>query len=250
MDLGSIGGYVVESVLGTGAAGTVYLAHDSGRRVALKVSASGAPPTLVHPNIVPVYAHGTAQDGKHWLAMQYVADGDADRELRAGRMSPDRAAHIIADIARALDFAHQHGVVHGDVKPSNFLLAENDRALLADFGSRPFAAAGMVLTSAAYASPEMLRGHEVDGHADVYSLGCSLFRLLTGKPPFFDAESKDEVVHAHLYREPPQVTRFAPWLPSAMDDVIAAAMAKDPDARYPSAGALARAADAALPIKD
>ncbi|WP_431238306.1 serine/threonine-protein kinase [Mycolicibacterium aichiense] len=250
MDPVSIGGYIVQSVLGTGGAGTVYLVHDSGRRVALKVSISGTPPALVHPNIVPVYDHGTAPDGKHWLAMQYVAGGDADRELRAGRMSPARAVHIITGIARALDFAHAQAVVHGDVKPSNFLLADDDRALLADFGSRPFAVDGMVLTSAAYASPEMLRGNEVDGRADMYSLGCSLFRLLTGKPPFFDAESKDEVAHAHLHREPPQVTRFAPWLPSAMNDVIATAMAKNPKARYPSAGALARAAETALHVKD
>ncbi|MEZ0356514.1 serine/threonine-protein kinase [Mycobacterium sp. SA01] len=249
MDPVSIGGYVVESVLGTGGAGTVYLAHDSGKRVALKISTSGAPPALVHPNIVPVYDHGTAPDGKHWLAMQYAAGGDADRELRAGRMSPARAVHIIAGIARGLDFAHAQRVVHGDVKPSNFLLDGDDRALLADFGSRPFAADGMVLTSAAYAAPEMLRGSEVDGRADVYSLGCSLFRLLTGKPPFFDAESKDQVVHAHLYREPPRVTELAPWLPVAMDDVIATAMAKNPEARYPSAGALARAAAAALQVK-
>ncbi|MBI3691857.1 MAG: serine/threonine protein kinase, partial [Mycolicibacterium aromaticivorans] len=185
MDPVSIGGYVVESVLGAGATGTVYLAHDSRELVALKVSVSTAPPALVHPNIVPVFEHGTTLDGKHWLAMLYVAGGDADSELRAGHMSPKRAVHIIADIARALDFAHEHHVVHGDVKPSNFLLADDDRALLTDFGSRPFAADGLVLTSAAYASPEMLRGNEVDGRADVYSLGCSLFRLLTGKPPFF-----------------------------------------------------------------
>ncbi len=245
MDPVSIGGYVVESVLGAGGTGTVYLAHDSSTLVALKVSTSDAPPALVHPNIVPVYERGTTPDGKRWLAMQYVAGGDADSELRAGRMSPERAVHIIADVARALDFAHEHRVIHGDVKPSNFLL-DGDRVLLADFGSRPFAADGMVLASAAYASPEMLRGNEVDGRADVYSLGCSLFRLLTGKPPFFDAGSKDEVVQAHLHREPRRAAEFAPWLPPAMDDVIATAMAKDPDERYQSAGELAHAATRAL----
>ncbi|WP_431234255.1 serine/threonine-protein kinase [Mycolicibacterium psychrotolerans] len=249
MDPVSVGGYVVESVLGAGGTGTVYLANNAGRLVALKVSTSGAPPALVHSNIVPVYDHGATPDGKRWLAMEYVADGDADSELRAGRMSPDRAAHIIAGVARALDFAHAHGVVHGDVKPSNFLL-DGDRVLLADFGAAPFAADGMVLASAAYASPEMLRGNEVDGRADVYSLGCSLFRLLTGKPPFFDAGSKDDVVQAHLHREPPGATEFAPWLPQAIDDVIATAMAKDPAERYPSAGELARAASAALRVKD
>ncbi|MCV7343950.1 serine/threonine-protein kinase [Mycolicibacterium rhodesiae] len=247
MDPVSIGGYEIQSVLGTGGMGTVYLARDADRFVALKVlhSAASAPALLDHPNIVRILGSGT-----RWLAMQYVPGGDADSELRAGRMSPARAVHIIADIARGLDFAHAHGVVHGDVKPSNFLLAEDDRALLTDFGSRPFAANGMVLASAAYASPEMLRGKEVDRRTDVYSLGCSLFRLLTGKPPFFDASSKDEVVQAQLHREPPQVTRFAPWLPPAMDNVIATAMAKHANARYSSAGELARSADAALGVKD
>jgi serine/threonine protein kinase len=221
----------------------VYLASDGAQLVALKVFDSGAPAPalLVHPNIVRIVDSGT-----HWLAMQYVAGGDADSELRAGRMAPARAVRIIAGIAEALDFAHAHGVVHGDVKPSNFLLAEDDHALLTDFGSRPFAADGVVLTSAAYASPEMLQGKDIDGRADVYSLGCSLFRLLTGKPPFFDAGNKDEVVDCHLHRQPPKITRFAPWLPAAMDGVIAKAMAKNRDDRYASARALATAAAAAL----
>lgn len=238
----SVGGYAIQSVLGTGGTGTVYLARGSAGLVALKVFHSGgpAPVSLDHPNIV-----GTLESGTHWVAMQYLPGGDADSELRAGRMSPERTVHIIVGIARALDHAHAHAVVHGDVKPSNFLL-DGDRVLLADFGVRPFAADGVVLTSAAYASPEMLRGRAVDGRADVYSLGCSLFRLLTGKPPFFDAGSKDDVVDAHLHRNPPKVTEFAPWLRSAMDDVVATAMSKDPNGRYPSAGELADAAGAAL----
>ncbi len=242
----SVAGYAIRSVLGTGGMSTVYLAHDSARLVALKVFNSGCPtpPALHHPNIVAVYGHGQTPEGQGWLAMRYAPGGDADAELRAGRMPPERAVQIVADIAEALDYAHAHGVVHGDVKPSNFLLAE--RVLLADFGVPPFANDGLVLTSAAYAAPEMLRGREVDGRADVYSLGCSLFRLLTGKPPFFNAGSKDEVVRAHLHRPAPRATEWAPWLPPAMDEVVATAMAKDPPERYQSAGDLARAAAAAL----
>lgn len=235
-------------MLATGGMSTVYLASKSGRLVALKVFDSGHPSTsaLVHPHIVTAYESGRTADGKHWLAMQYIPGGDADNELRGGRMPPARAVQIIAGVAEALDYAHGHGVVHGDVKPSNFLLTEGDRVLLTDFGARPFVEEGAVLVSAAYASPEMLRGKDVDGRTDVYSLGCSLFRLLTGKPPFFDAGSKDEVVHAHLHRAAPRATRFAPWLPPAMDDVVVKAMAKDPRERYQSAGELARAAAAAL----
>ncbi|WP_445167645.1 serine/threonine-protein kinase [Mycolicibacterium sp. Dal123E01] len=246
MDPVSIDGHFIQSVLGSGGTGTVYLARNAGGLVALKVLDVECPPPLRHPHIVPVYAHGQTTDGKHWLTMQYVPGGDADSELRAGRMSPERAVHIIAGIAEALDFVHAQGVVHGDVKPSNFLLAEDDRVLLADFGSPPFVADGVVLTSAAYASPEMLRGNVIDGRADIYSLGCSLFRLLTGKPPFVDAGAKDEVVQAHLHREPPRATRFAPWLPAAMDSVVTAAMAKDPHGRYQNARALADAAAHAL----
>ena len=242
----SVGRYTVESVLGTGGTSTVYLARDADRVVALKVFHRGRAATrvLVHRNIVAVY-----EQGPSWLAMQYVPGTNADAELRAGRMPPSRAAHIITEIAAALDYAHAHGVVHGDVKPSNFLLADDDRVLLTDFGAAPFAEDGMVLVSAAYAAPEMLCGKDVDGRADVYSLGCSLFRLLTGKPPFFDAGSKDDVVRAHLHRQPPRVSAFAPWLPQAIDDVITTAMSKNPDTRYQTAGALAEAAGAALNLK-
>nr|WP_240163154.1 serine/threonine-protein kinase [Mycolicibacterium sphagni] len=242
----SVGGYLIRSVLGTGGTGTVYLARHAGGLVAVKVLDVECPAPLVHPHIVPVYDHGATIDGKHWLAMQYVAGGDADSELRAGRMSPARAVRIVAGVAEALDFAHSQGVLHGDVKPSNFLLDKDDWALLTDFGVLPFVRSGTVLTSAAYASPEMLLGNEIDGRADVYSLGCSLFRLLTGKPPFFDVGSKGAVVQAHLRRAAPQATSFAPWLPTAMDDVVTRAMAKDPHERYQSARELALAATRAL----
>jgi serine/threonine protein kinase len=185
--------------------------------------------------------------------MQYVHGTDADRELRAGRMPPQRVAHIIAEVAKALDYAHAHDVVHGDVKPPNFLLGHDGTVVLADFGlargtedQAVSGEGGFVLTSAAYASPEMLRGRVVDARADVYSLGCSLFRLLTGKPPFFDATSKAEVVDGQLHRPVPPATRYAPWLPGQIDNVITTATAKEPAARYPSAGQLARAAIAAL----
>ena len=266
-----IDGYRIEAVLGSGGVGTVYVARrpDSGHRVALKLlnaTVSGDPAyrrrfveevraarSLQHPNVVQVYGHGETPDGMLWMAMQYIRGTDADRELRAGRMPPQRAAHIITEVAAALDYAHAHFLVHGDVKPSNFLLGQDGTVVLADFGlarsteeQTVAGEGGFVLTSAAYASPEMLRGHPVDVRADVYSLGCSLFRLWTGKPPFFDATSKAAVVDSQLHRATPRVTRYAPWLPAAVDAVVATATAKDPADRYPSAGQLARAAVAAL----
>jgi serine/threonine protein kinase len=266
-----VDGHLIEAVLGSGGVGTVCVARqvDSGHRVALKVlnaAVSGDPAyrrrfaeevraarSLHHPNIVAVYGHGETPDGILWMAMQYVHGTDADRELRAGRMPPQRVAHIIAEVAKALDYVHTHDVVHGDVKPPNFLLGHDDTVVLADFGlargtedQAVSGEGGFVLTSAAYASPEMLRGRVVDARADVYSLGCSLFRLLTGKPPFFDAASKAEVVDGQLHRPVPPATRYAPWLPGQIDSVITTATAKEPAARYPSAGQLARAAIAAL----
>lgn len=266
-----VDGYVVESVLGAGGVGTVCVARhrQSDAVVALKLldsRVSGDPAyrrrfadevraarALNHPNIVPVYGAGESEDGMLWLAMEYVAGTDADRELRAGRMPPQRAVHIVGEVAEALDYAHARHFVHGDVKPPNFLLGRDGSVWLADFGlarntgeATGWGENGMVLTSAAYASPEMLRGQALDGRADVYSLACSLFRLLTGKPPFFDAGAKDAVVQAQLYRPPPRATDYAPWLPTGVDDVIAIAMAKDPARRYRSAGHLARAAVAAV----
>jgi eukaryotic-like serine/threonine-protein kinase len=266
-----VDGYLIEALLGSGGMGTVCVARqaDSDHRVALKVlnaAVSGDPTyrrrfveevraaqSLHHPNVVQVYGHGETAGGILWMAMQYVRGTDADRELRAGRMPPQRAVHIIAEVATALDYAHAHHLVHGDVKPSNFLVGQDGAVLLADFGlarsteeRTPAGESSFVLTSAAYASPEVLRGGAVDARTDVYSLGCSLFRLLTGKPPFFDAASKDAVVDSQLHRAPPRATRYAPWLPGKIDDVLATAMAKDPAVRYQSAGELARAAVAAL----
>ncbi|MCB0940385.1 MAG: serine/threonine protein kinase [Mycobacterium sp.] len=269
-----LAGYRIVRRLGRGGMAGVYLATEvsTSRQVALKVLGPdlAADPAfrrrfvreaelasaLTHPNIVPVSGHGETADGTLWLAMPYVAGTDADAELRAGRMPPARAVRIVTEIAAALDHAHSNGLLHGDVKPANFLLSADrgGRALLADFGvarglrdGDPGGGTGVVLVTAAYAAPEMLRGKHCDARTDVYALGGSLFRLLTGKPPFFDAASKDDTVRSHLHRPPPRVTRFAPWLPAQLDDVIGTALAKDPANRYRTAGDLARAAAAALP---
>ena len=145
-------GYLIEAVLGSGGVGTVCVARqaDSGHRVALKVlnaAVSGDPVyrrrfaeevraarSLHHPNVVRVYGHGETADGILWMAMQYVHGTDADRELRAGRMPPQRVADIIAEVAAALDYAHAHELVHGDVKPPHFLLGQDGAVVLADFG--------------------------------------------------------------------------------------------------------------------
>lgn len=267
-------GYQIRQVLGSGGMGSVYLADDPAlpRRVALKVlsaelcrdpdfrarfireadTAAG----LEHPGIVSVYNRGETDDGQLWIAMQFVDGIDADEALRAGAMTPLRAVHIISEVAKALDFAHAHHVVHRDIKPANFLLSgppgSEERVFLGDFGiaraldDAGLTATGSVLATVAYAAPEVLSNAPIDSRVDIYSLGCTLYRLLTGHPPFPATNGAAGVMAAHLFNPPPRVTDQVPSLPSALDQVIAVAMAKEPAARFASAAALADAANAAL----
>lgn len=262
--------YRVVRVLGSGGTGVVCLTDP---QAALKIAspyiaespdfreqfvrAADLASRLDHVNLIPVLEHGESRDGLLWLAMPYVDGPNADSELRAGRMAPTRAARIVEQIASAVDYVHRKGVLHGDIKPTNFLLSRGDwdgeRAQLADFGdarklrdARIAGRTGTVLLSAAYAAPEVLLGQPADGRADIYSLGCALFRLLTGKPPFFAARSKSETIAAHLHRTPPPVTSLAPWLPAAIDEVIANAMAKNPSSRFATARSFALATRFAL----
>jgi len=266
-------GYQIERVLGVGGMGTVYLAGNPSlpRSDALKVLSAelsrdasfrarfireaDVSAGLSHPNIVGIYRRGEA-DGQLWIAMQFVDGTDAEKALQAGTMTPRRAVHIIGEVAKALDYAHQRHVVHRDVKPANFLLSsdgdEGERVLLADFGiaralddAHSLTATGSVMATVTYAAPEALTGAKVDGRADIYGLGCSLFRLMTGRAPY---PGKDiaAVMMAHLNQPPPRLSSVRPGLPPALDDVLATAMAKDPAQRYRTARELAAAASAAL----
>lgn len=270
-----VAGYTIDRVLGAGGMGTVYLArHPSLPRYdALKILSAelSADPqfrarflreadlaaTLDHPNIVRVHTRGETDTGQLWIAMQFVDGTDADALLRQGPLPAPRAVHIVRQVAKALDHAHSRNLLHRDIKPANFLLAgpadERERVLLADFGiaramddAAGLTATGMLVATVAYAPPEAISGDPVDHRADVYSLGGSLYRLLTGKTPYHRADGMPAVLTAHLMSPPPRVTDLAPALPAALDTVIATAMAKDPRDRYPTAGALAAAATAAL----
>ncbi|MGB6206851.1 serine/threonine-protein kinase, partial [Mycobacterium sp.] len=198
-----VAGYRIERLLGTGGMGAVYLAANPTlpRRDALKVLSAelsldpdfrarfireaDVAASLDHPQIVSVYSRGHTDDGQLWIAMQFVDGTDADAALRAGAMTPQRAVHIIAEVAKALDFAHAHQVVHRDIKPANFLLSgtpgPGERVLLGDFGIARalddvgLTATGSVVATVAYAAPEVLSGLRFDGRADIYSLGCTLF---------------------------------------------------------------------------
>ena len=261
----TFGGYRIESLLGRGGMGTVFLAtHERlGRKVALKVIApalaldedfrarflreSQLAASLDHPNVIPIY-DADEVDGVLYLAMRYV-DGPSLRELirERGSLSADETVRIVEQIAGALDEAHGAGLVHRDVKPANILLAERrDHAYLCDFGlakrtsSRELTQTGSFLGSVDYCAPEQIQGGPVDGRADIYSLGCVAFHCLAGHAPYL-RDTEFGVLQAHLLDPPPSLSDVRPDLPRAWDGVIARALAKDPGDRYATAGALAGA---------
>src|SRR3954453_20041811 len=203
---------------------------------------------IEHPNVIPVYEAGE-EDGRLYLVMRWVAGTDLHKVLRNdGRLEPRRAADIVNQVASALDAAHAAGLVHRDVKPANVLLS-GDHAYLTDFGLTRLLAAETQLTETGqwmgtidFSSPEQLGGQRVDARADVYSLGCVLHAALVGTPPY-PRGTFPATMLAHLQDPVPRPSRSG--APGGFDRVMARALAKEPAARYPSAGDLGRAALAA-----
>jgi hypothetical protein len=266
-------GYRIERRLGRGGMGILYLAIEPGleRRVALKLIAPEAEDDAVfarrfaeesriaasieHPNVVPIYAAGEEADVP-FIAMRYVAGADLARRLtREGRLSPEGAVDLIAQIGNGLDAIHAAGLIHRDVKPANVLLSGDDggdHAYITDFGVARNVATESGLTQTGrfvgtldYVAPEQISGGAIDARVDVYALGCLLFKLLTGEVPF-PKEGDAARLFAHLNDPPPAPSLYVPEVSMALDDVVIRAMSKSPDDRYPSAGDLGRAAQAAL----
>jgi DNA-binding beta-propeller fold protein YncE/predicted Ser/Thr protein kinase len=262
-------GHRILGIAGRGGMGVVYraLQLDLDRPVALKLIApqlaedpdfrerfvreSRAAASIDHPNVIPIYYTGES-DGALYIAMRYVEGSDLRTLVRAeGRLDPQRAAYIVSQVARALDAAHARGIVHRDVKPANVLLGANDHAYLTDFGltKRVTSHTGSThdggwVGTLGYVAPEQIRGERLDARADVYALGCVLYHSLAGAPPY-QRESDEATLWAHLNDDPPSLHDRAPDVPAAFDAVLARALAKDPDDRFPSAGDLGRAALAA-----
>ena len=260
-------GYRIEELLGRGGMGEVHLATDLrlGRPVALKLLApsvatherllreSRLAAGLDHPNVIPIYEAGE-REGRLFIAMRYVAGGDLKRLLRRdGALDPARATAIAAQIADALDAAHRRGLVHRDVKPSNVLLDDEDgreHCYLADFGLTQSAsdrgpADGQFMGTIDYVSPEQIRGEQLDGKADQYGLACLLFECLTGTVPY-RRRSDVAAIFAHLEDAVPVASEREQGLPVAVDAVLARGMAKQPEQRYESCGALVAATRNAL----
>ncbi|MFD6057686.1 serine/threonine-protein kinase PknD [Rhodococcus wratislaviensis] len=250
-------GYVIERVLGRGGMGTVYLAQHPNlpRKIALKLldaswtnddyvrsrfeSEADHAAHLDHPNIVTVHDRGR-EGGRLWIAMQYVPGTDARKALGSGALDVERAVHIVSETGKALDHAHQAGILHRDVKPANILLAPGDpeRVLLTDFGTakaldetHQLTRTGMLVATLHYAAPEQIEGEKLDHRVDIYALGCTFFHLLTNEPPY-PGNTASSVMHGHLNGPIPRPSVVRPGLPAGVDAVVARAMAKDRDERY------------------
>jgi serine/threonine protein kinase len=257
--------YAIDRELGRGGMATVYLARDlkHNRSVAIKVLRPDLAESigsarflreiriasrLTHPNILPLYDSGTS-DGLLFYVMPHVAgESLRDRIRREGPLPVGEAVNIASEVAEALDYAHQEDVVHRDIKPGNILL-EAGRAVIADFGlaraihaaSDDVSSAGLAVGTPAYMSPEQSTGSDqVDGRSDIYSLGCVLFEMLAGEPPF-TGPSAQSVAAKHLRQIPPSLETVRPNLPDRVLHAVRRALEKVPADRFQRAQDFARA---------
>lgn len=267
-------GYRVVRVLGAGGMGEVYLAQHPRlpREDALKVLptqltedptyrarfireadlASG----LDHPSIVSVYDRGEDQ-GQLWITMKYIPGSDANALMKqTGPFSPNDVVDVVTAVADALDYAHGRGLLHRDVKPANILIdgtsATRSKVYLTDFGiartvgnDTALTAANLTVGSIQYTSPEQLRGGDLNGRADQYSLACTAFKLLTGRAPYPERKPT-EIINAHLNHPIPRARTLRSELPAEVDAVLARGMDKRAVNRYPTCNDFARDLRAAL----
>ena len=269
-------GYRIESLLDRGGMGIVYKAVDVDldRTVALKIIApehtqnpdavrrfkaeARLAASLEHPNIVPIHRGGEYR-GVLYLAMRYVPGTNLRRVIDRGPMDLHRVGRITAEIADALDAAHTKGLVHRDVKPANILVCgegDQEHVYLADFGlTKRVGSAGDLTRVGAwvgtpdYVAPEQIQGHKVDRRADIYSLGCVLYEMLTGSVAY-PKDSDMAKLWAHVTDPPPMPRVVRPDLVEDFDAVVARATAKDPDERYATAGELSAAVSAAIAAQE
>ncbi|WP_319434837.1 serine/threonine-protein kinase [Mycobacterium sp. RTGN5] len=264
----TFGKYRINRVLGKGGMGEVFEAYDvtKNRTVALKILSdqfavderfrerfqreSRAAAVLQEPHVIPIHDWGEI-DGHLYIDMRLVAGESLHEVLLRGPLAPHRAIAVTGHVAAALDAAHAVGLIHRDVKPQNIMLTGDDFAYLVDFGiaeargDSHLTMAGTQVGSMAYMAPERFGDDEATPAVDIYALACVLCEMLTGASPF-RSNSLEQIIAAHLSAPPPRPASINAKVPAALDDVVARGMAKDPDDRYGSAGALARAGARAL----
>ena len=257
--------YRILEPLGTGGMSEVYLAEDEklGRRVALKVlprELAGNPERLArfrreartvaalnHPHIVTLHSTEDAQ-GLHFLTMELLEGGTLAEQIRPGGLPADELLRLALPLADAVAAAHARGITHRDLKPANVMMSADGRVKVVDFGlakhtaedrggSTSLTVDGRILGTVAYMSPEQVVGHPVDCRSDVFSLGIVLYELATGEHPF-TGPSRAELMSKILRDEPVPATARNPRLPRRLDEILDRCLEKDPDLRYPDAGAL------------
>lgn len=270
----SIGRYRVEGLLGTGAMGEVYRAYDPviDRLVAIKVvrtelaAGSGSEQWLqrfrrearaagrrFHPNIVAILDFGE-DDGMPFLAMEYVEGRSLDAILKtSGPLDPARSVAVITQVLGALGFAHQNGIVHRDVKPSNIMVLNSGEVKVADFGiaridASEFTIVGDLLGTPAYMAPEQFAGAPVDKRTDLFAAGVILFEMLTAVKPF-RGKSITEIISFMETRGPEDIRALNPAVPDSLKRVITKALAFDPAQRYDDAAKFSNAIIEAFPVR-
>ena len=280
--------YRIVSRLGSGGMGVVYLAEDThlARQVAIKFSTAApedgqyrarflrearAASALNHPHIARIYDYGETAAGQPFIVMELVAGEDLSQLLHRGGMSVAQALRIVEEVAEALAEAHRHGIVHRDIKPGNIVINERGQVKVLDFGlAKQFVeaaqsdisqtlretsaetAAGMLLGTPSYMSPEQAREAPLAPRSDLFSLGSVFYECLTGQPPFSGTNSVD-ILAAVLHVEPPPPSQLNAQIPVSLDRIALKALAKNPEARYQSAGEMIgdlQAARAAVSQRD
>lgn len=261
--LTQLGRYKITGELGRGAMGVVYKGEDPSldRTVALKTvilsdDAAGkdeykkrffleakAAGRLSHPQVITVYDFGQEGDIAY-MAMEFLKGKELRTRMKEGSISVPEAVHIAEQVAEGLAYAHEHGVVHRDVKPSNIMLLPHDKVKIMDFGIARMRASdhktstGLVLGTPKYMSPEQVSGSPVDHRSDIFSLGVVLYEMLT-HTKLFEGEDTPQIFHQVANFQPPVPSRVNPEVPPMLDFVVERALKKDPSVRYQDAFELA-----------
>jgi len=264
MSATTVGRYEIEKELATGGMGVIILAKDPyiQRHVVVKVliysrtmedvyreffqKEAEIIAALEHPCIVPIYDFGW-HGQQPYIIMRHMSGGSLQDRLSKEALKTSEMAHIFKRVSSALDAAHERGIIHRDIKPSNILFDSTGEAFLSDFGIAKSQSVAddegeWLVGTPAYMSPEQVQGKPLDGRSDIYALGVTLYRLLTGQLPF-SSSSTTELVNAHVELPVPDMRTIKSNLPAIWQEVVAKAMAKDPAERYATAGEFAEDVD-------